>query len=195
MVTATGSLRAIEVELDRALHVREGVGWDERELVVVAEVAGARITTRPDSGAWGALELAGRAFTAEAVLSGFVPEPCGLRVLWGVQRTRRASCARPCLGRELGDHDGLGRRAMKPPGAGRDERRNEYRAARSEPSRSTASNRARPSSVPGLLLAAIPGTAHEHAACERARYLDLVPVTLAPSATAGARAGTCVPTP
>ena len=74
--------RPTDVEFDRALHAHEGLGWDEWELVAVVEVADARIRSRPDSGEWGALELAGRAFTAEAVLSGFVPEPCGLRVLW-----------------------------------------------------------------------------------------------------------------
>lgn len=74
--------RATDVEFDRALHVHEGLSWDEWELVAVVEVADARMRFRPDSGERGALELAGRAFTAEAVLSGFVPEPCGLRVLW-----------------------------------------------------------------------------------------------------------------
>ena len=74
--------RATEVEFDRALHAHEGFSWDEWELVAVVEVADARIWSRPESGEWGVLELADRAFTAEAVLSGFVPEPCGLRVLW-----------------------------------------------------------------------------------------------------------------
>ena len=74
--------RAADVEFDRALHVREGLGWDEWELVAVVEVAGGLIQARPDSTEWGALEVAGQAFTAKSVLSGFVPEPCGLRILW-----------------------------------------------------------------------------------------------------------------
>ena len=74
--------RSTDVEFDRALHVHEGVSWDEWELVAVVEVAGALIRAQPDSGKRGALEVAGQGFTAESVLSGFVPEPCGLRILW-----------------------------------------------------------------------------------------------------------------
>ena len=87
-MTATGPLRATERSRAAPFHaggtaqVHEGLRWDEWGLVAVVEVAGARTRSRPDSGEWGALELADRAFRAEAVLSGFVPEPCGLRVLW-----------------------------------------------------------------------------------------------------------------
>lgn len=74
--------RAADVEFDRALHVHEGLGWDEWELVAVVEVAGGVIQARAESGEWGALQVAGQAFTANSVLSGFVPEPHDLRVLW-----------------------------------------------------------------------------------------------------------------
>ena len=76
----TGTKRPIE--FDRALHVHEGVRWDEWELVAVVEIGGALIRARPEFGELSVLGVVGQAFTAEAVLSGFVPEACGLRVVW-----------------------------------------------------------------------------------------------------------------
>lgn len=117
-----------------------------------------------------------------------------LAVANGAVRGEEAG-TRPCLGRELGNDGGVGRRSMKPPCAGPGERCGEHGRARGEPSRPRTSPRALARDAPGLFLALTLRTAHLPAARECARFVDPVRVTPPPFAGAGSRAGTLAPTP